>query len=1520
MANSFIINRFTDGLEQDNRGVVRPTYGSEALTITEGDDKRLKTAFVVKVQKDPGDGEFSDIQAAIDSITDAAQDKPYLVDIGPGIYDITATIVMKEWVYLRGERDTTILSITSGGVNPCVIGASSSGTYQLTINANSVSTMFQCYDVIDFNIVDCDLGPAARWLDMKSENTNCNVLIERLIGRQVEVAQPFFIESLNNFRCNATLLSCNASFINDLGSCFLINGDTAWARLLSCGFFALVGESNALYGARLQVGGRLLGTGVTFSNFDTALWVENFGTDNIEVELAAFVAIRSVTWDILIENPASSGFITGVFNNEKVSVNENSTVVTTGADPDNSFYVNQTEVQTKDVNTVLVRKNPGPNDFSSVEEGINAALALNPSEENSIQVDVGPGVFDENPMTIYPYITVRGVSPVDTVIRVNDMDAFLFSIHGSAGVARCGLAGGENSTGGIIMQLPSAGDAGFSDDVQYRSGYTFVKVKNNSFGFHIVSDSSIQGSSFTTGGAAFDVGDPIGINILNMLGLDAIIGGTTTPYLIKVTGQQTQCALTNMQVVLNEIGGINNAVLEVTDGAFCGVNNVTILGVPNIGLSVPNEGAAPNIQAPLWNCQFAIGNVINCEHPTAEGFVFGSYPALKIRIDSPEVSLTGNDNVDSSIGITVVGDILQGTSVDTRDNITRLVRRGSVVGLIEGGRINQTDVLEITVQEGNGFVFSETRGTVRQVFWDETILSVATFTNLFVTVDEDGTVGFTASQRSNQSSDPYEVNLLAEIIFLGRVVSDDEDILFIANEGFVMNQHGNQVEEYLKIALGAVYTSGSITTENGNTDRALDVSSGEYWYGTTDYLPDGNAPITFDTYYRDGSGGWITIDSTGVDIVPNDTWDDNSGTLAATTAGWFTKHLVMIMGQLEQAEEYFLIYAQAEYETLLEAEEGDLPTPPGFLSGSIVRISSIITQEGTDNVVQIRDERPRIGFSPSATAGSASHSELLNLASDDHPQYFLADGNRAMGGNLNMGGNDVVNAGTYNGFDLENHGSRHLPQGQDPLTTEAPTDNLNSGTSNLTGIKNSFARSDHTHAIDSNVPVTQSAGTNNELGTAFGFARADHIHQILSASAVQVSIGDSNAEGSSSSFARADHKHQIDSAAPDVPLTADTTNEEGSESTFSRSDHVHEVVVDTAVTLNPDQANSEGIQQSFTRSDHIHNIPTGIASELTPELGNSRGVSSSFSRQDHIHNIPTDVNPNVILTTSINEEGTADSFARSDHQHQLFMEGPRELNPDQGNGAGSAFGLVRSDHIHNVPTATAVSITLNQGNGQGSANTFARSDHTHDLQTANVNTVGTSNSEGSAGTVARSDHTHSHGNQTNQNHHAVVTRSLNGFMSASDKAKLDLFVFAWSSYRNSSTQRLTSTSFQNINMQTNNESFPDVYITKTNNTTWRMNFNGAIKIYYHATIDQDGQNNRGCEFTVRRNSTDLQWMKAQCSSQTNSLRNQVVTAQGIIFVSNGDTLNLRGRNTDGNQNDVLSNLAVMTIDVYGTTD
>jgi pectin methylesterase-like acyl-CoA thioesterase len=94
------------------------------------------TATANSVVVDPGGATFATIGEAIASITDASQQKQYLLTIGPGTY--SEKVVLKPWVFLQGAGQGTTI-ITAPATNDVfsrgtVVAASNSGVGSLTIN------------------------------------------------------------------------------------------------------------------------------------------------------------------------------------------------------------------------------------------------------------------------------------------------------------------------------------------------------------------------------------------------------------------------------------------------------------------------------------------------------------------------------------------------------------------------------------------------------------------------------------------------------------------------------------------------------------------------------------------------------------------------------------------------------------------------------------------------------------------------------------------------------------------------------------------------------------------------------------------------------------------------------------------------------------------------------------------------------------------------------------------------------------------------------------------------------------------------------------------------------------------------------------------------------------------------------------------------------------------------------------------------------------------------------------------
>lgn len=124
-----VLVSFLSGMsaEAANKVVVIPLFGDDPTPLKN----------IVTVAKSGGD--FTDPVAAVDSITNASSTNPYLIVIGPGVYTLTETLVMQEYVNIAGSgQEVTKLTgaISTGNSDTSstlVSGASNAALTDLTV-------------------------------------------------------------------------------------------------------------------------------------------------------------------------------------------------------------------------------------------------------------------------------------------------------------------------------------------------------------------------------------------------------------------------------------------------------------------------------------------------------------------------------------------------------------------------------------------------------------------------------------------------------------------------------------------------------------------------------------------------------------------------------------------------------------------------------------------------------------------------------------------------------------------------------------------------------------------------------------------------------------------------------------------------------------------------------------------------------------------------------------------------------------------------------------------------------------------------------------------------------------------------------------------------------------------------------------------------------------------------------------------------------------------------------------------
>ena len=306
-----------------------------------------------------------------------------------------------------------------------------------------------------------------------------------------------------------------------------------------------------------------------------------------------------------------------------------------------------------------------------------------------------------------------------------------------------------------------------------------------------------------------------------------------------------------------------------------------------------------------------------------------------------------------------------------------------------------------------------------------------------------------------------------------------------------------------------------------------------------------------------------------------------------------------------------------------------------------------------------------------------SHTSLLNLNNDDHPQYLLVSGTRAMTGALNMGSNNITNVGTVGGITM----SQVAPSAQ----------TIGAGS---TGTSTSLNHADHVHALSAGAPAALAIGSTQVTGTSTNVAAADHVHAMPTFAAPSADSIGSGSTGTSTSVPHADHVHGLTAGAP-AALAIGGTQVTGSATTVSASDHQHAMPAFAAPSAQTIGSGATGSAATLPHSDHVHALTAGAPSGLTAGGTQSTGTSTNVAAADHVHATPTGTP--VAVTDATNGAGSATTFAASDHTHSHGTRGG-------GTTASPLHALATASNPGFLPQsnmAAATNPTVNNDGTQG---------------------------------------------------------------------------------------------------------------------------------------------------------------------------------------------------------------------------
>lgn len=251
---------------------------------------------------------------------------------------------------------------------------------------------------------------------------------------------------------------------------------------------------------------------------------------------------------------------------------------------------------------------------------------------------------------------------------------------------------------------------------------------------------------------------------------------------------------------------------------------------------------------------------------------------------------------------------------------------------------------------------------------------------------------------------------------------------------------------------------------------------------------------------------------------------------------------------------------------------------------------------------------------------------------------------------------------------------------------------------------------------------------------------------------------------------------QIRSAAPS---SVGTSNQRGTSDAVALADHVHDHGQQTGGNLHAvASAVAPGFMSAIDKAALDELIATGggngapLATVPPAAVGTTAvtGTSSEAAHADHVHahGAQTDATLHAVATGSA--AGFMSSGDKTAHDAAVSKLAGIPANADNtaaALAAAAAAVSINGQKLMNVGTPAAASDAANKGYVDSSVAATLALD-----TTGTPAALGTA-ARGSAATAAHADHVHAHGAQTDGTHHAAASTSVAGFMSASDKTKLD---------------------------------------------------------------------------------------------------------------------------------------------------
>jgi hypothetical protein len=1021
-------------------------------------DPLLSVAQRIRVKQNPGVGEFLFIADALASITDASASKPYIVDVGPGLYT-EGGLTVPAYVDVKGMSQSAVVVVPIAGAHAFLLG-DNSGLENLTISGATSSgfagvaltSAGKCF-MGNLTVQGTDVG----FLMDASGSDSISCVASDLVSSNIQ-STAVLVRSTGSATSKLTLegfeFGDTLTGVTEIVMC--VDGSNAELVGLSVDLTLLAGETP--YGTALVAtnGGTLRCIGANINRF--ALGVSapaDGGTPHLDIEACDF---SETTQSTDVANPNAEGhYFSDIPSRSLVVIH-----------PDASFRISGS-----DNREVTVAGRGG--DFSTIGAAVAYVTSQTPTVSAPWMIRVGAGTFSEsNPIVIPSFVSVQGSGITTSLITATDANSNLFEVSASTYMSHMATLGPSNAA--AVSYAGSALDErAYVTDFTFGGYQTAVKIRNTDGLARVDLVQVYSTISLFDGSVARSFISAVQSNT-NRITLRVNTMRCAIPVGEEATGTPPYTSFTaiefvgfagasRMRTLLSSLSITQRALAAGTVGVGLSFENV------NAELAdafVVNYATAIHLPASTLNTKVGVASISTQDNIrdvlVENNNCTGAMRLINGALSKIDVSAAPSHGIAFSIeggvaeGVTFTGPVNMGHTVGSVTAMLPSIQHsGTTTGLLTGGALTLTGGLGIQVAPGDGYVTGTADGNPTYVEWSGALSdTLATNSDQFVSVTSAGAVQLTSSPPSVYAA-----------ILIARVKSDATGIVFVENISTQALHTATLLDTTLREAFGPIVASGMIGSA-GTAAFQLNVSSGNYFYSTHEYSPSGGADITFTPLFH-SSGVFVSGPGVNVLSAGDARRYDNGTDLVALGGGNWVKHALYVLNDGTH-EKYLFIYGQTEFASQSAAENGALPLQPSFVGENFAGVSGLVVGDASTDWVTVQDIRATLQFTAAGVTATTDHGSLTGLLDDDHTQYLLSSGSRAMAGALDLNSNNITNPGTIDGVTITDMSGRLRPGGADEIPTAAGV--TLTALTNGVGASTSLARADHTHAHGVQVDAT----------------------------------------------------------------------------------------------------------------------------------------------------------------------------------------------------------------------------------------------------------------------------------------------------------------------------------------------------------------------------------------------------------------------------------------------------------------